>query len=315
MTDTLGTLTPEAKAYYDRKLLNRALPILALYKAGQQRDIPKNGGNQVSYRRFNALSTTSGSPLTEGTTPTAASLSVTEVTGTVAQYGNYVQVSDSLAMNGIDPVIRESTMLLGENAAQTVEEVIRAQVVTGTSVLYATGASRSSQSASNPISLSMVRKAVRTLEANDTAPFFGDRDEHGQGGLFFGFIHPRMWYDLIGDQTVLNTFAYSDPEKMYKMNIPELGQVAWVKTTKAPYFPGAGASGADVYGAIIVGQNAFGVVNVAGTGRFNTIAKPLGSAGSADPLEQRATIGWKSFQLPAILNNNFMVRIEAGVSS
>lgn len=314
MTDTLGTLTQEAKSYYDRLLLDRALPILGMYKAGQARNIPKNGGNQISYRRFNTLSTAT-SALTEGTTPSAASLSITEVTGTVAQYGNFVTISDALDMMAIDPVIEETTQLMGENAAQSVEEIIRTELVTGTSVIYGTGSARSSQSAANPITLNLVRKAVRTLAANDAETFYSTRDDNGQGGLYLGFIHPRMWYDLVGDSQVLNTFTYSDPEKLYTMKIPELAQVAWIKTTKAPVFTGAGASSADVYGALIVGQNAFGVVNIGNTGRFNTIVKQLGSAGSADPLDQRASVGWKAYQLPKILNNNFMVRIEAGVSA
>lgn len=314
-TNTLGTLSAEAKQYYDRLLMERALPILGMYKAGQQRNIPNNGGNQVSFRRINTLSTVTSS-LTEGTTPSGVSLSVTEVTGTVAQYGNFVTISDALDVMGIDPIIREATDLLGENAGQSVEEIVRSELVTGTSVLYATGSARSSQTASNPITLALVRKAVRTLDSNDARPFFGDRDEdNGQGGLYLGFIHPRQWFDLIGDTTVLNTFVYSDPDKLFTLKIPILGGVAWVKTTKAPKFTGSGASSADVYGALICGKDAFGVVNVGGTGKFQTIVKPLGSAGTADPLEQRATIGWKSYQLPKILNNNFMVRIESGVSA
>lgn len=314
MPDTLGSLTAEAKAFYDRLLLDRALPVLGLYKAGQARNIPKNGGNQVSFRRFNTLSTAT-SALTESTTPSAASLSVTEVTGTVAQYGNFVTISDALDLMGIDPVLEEATMLMGENAAQSVEEVIRAELVTGTSVIYGTGSARNQQTASSPITFNLVRKAVRTLAANDAEPFYSTRGEDGQGGLYLGFIHPRMWYDLIGDTQILNTFSYSDPEKLYTMKIPELGQVAWIRTTKAPVFAGAGAASADVYAAMIVGQNAFGVVNVGGTGRFNSIIKQLGSSGSADPLDQRASVGWKAYQLPKILNNNFMVRIEAGVSA
>ena len=315
MTDTLTTLSAEAKSFYDRKMLDRALPVLAMYKAGQQRDIPSNSGNQVSYRRVNTL-TTATTALTEGTTPVGASLSVTEVTGTVAQYGNYVQVSDALNLMGIDPIIRESSTLLGENAGQSLEEVIRTELVTGTSVSYATGSARASQAAANVITTALVRKAVRTLEANDAKPFYGSRsDENGQGGFFLGFIHPNTWYDLIADTTVLNTVTYSDPDKLYTLKFPELLGVAWIKTTKAPVFSAAGSGGVDVYGTIIVGMDAFGVVNVGGTGRFNTIVKPLGSAGSADPLEQRATIGWKSFQLPKILNNNFMTRIEHGVTA
>jgi len=44
------------------------------------------------------------------------------------------------------------------------------------------------------------------------------------------------------------------------------------------------------------------------------IIKPLGSAGTADPLNQRATSGWKATFVAKILNNAFMTRIvSAGV--
>lgn len=315
MTDTLSTLTAEAKSYYDRKLLERALPVLGMSKGGQARNIKKNSGNAVEYRRFNTLSTAT-TALTEAVTPVPSSLSITTVTGTAAQYGNYVQVSDALDLMGWDPVISESTDLLGENAAQSVEEIIRTELVTGTSVSYGTGTARASQVAASPITLTLVRKAVRTLLSNDALPFYSTRsEESGQGGLFLGFIHPRQWYDLVSDTAVQNTMTYSDPDKFYTQQLPVIGGVMWMVTTKAPLFAGAGSAGADVYAAIIVGKNAYGVVDVAGTGRFNTIVKPLGSGGTADPLEQRATIGWKSYQLPKILNNNFMTRIESGVSA
>lgn len=314
MVDTLNTLSAQAKSFFDRKLLERALPILGMAKAAQKRNIMKNSGNQIEFRRFNTLSTAT-TALTEAITPAAASLSIGTVTGTVKQYGNYVQISDALDMMGYDPIISEATQLLGENAAQSIEEIIRAELVTGTSILYATGSTRIEQAASSPITLAMVRKAVRTLMVNDATPFHGSKDESGMGGLFIGFIHPRQWFDLLGDTAVQNVFTYSDPGKVYDMKIPILGQVAWVVTTKAPKFTGLGASGADVYGAIICGQDAFGIVDVGNSGRFHTIAKPLGSGGSSDPLDQRASVGWKAFQVPIILNNNFMLRIESGVTA
>lgn len=314
MADTLTTLSQEAKQFYDRNLLYRAKPILKMAAAGQQRNIPKNSGNQVSYRRFNALSTAT-TALTEAVSPASASLSVTEITGTVAQYGNYVTVSDSLDLMAIDMVIKESTDVLGENAAQSVEEIVRAEIQAGTSVLYGTSSGRGSQDASHPITFALVRKAVRNLLANDTLPYTGQRGDNGMGGLFMGIIHPLQWYDLVGDTTVLNTAVYSDPDKIYKMEIPTLASVMWIVTTKAPKFAGAGSGGVDVYGALVFGQNAYGVVNVAGTGKFQTQVQPLGSGGTADPLAQRATIGWKSWQLPKMLNNNFITRIETGVSA
>lgn len=314
MVDTLATLSAEAKQYYDKKMLVRALPVLRMAAAGQQRDIPKNSGNQVSYRRMNTLSTAT-TALNEGVTPAASALSITEVTGTVAQYGNYVEVTDALDLMGIDMVIREATTLLGENAAQSVEEIVRSEIQAGTTVQYITGSARASQAASNVITFAAIRKMIRTLMTNDTQPYYGKRNDAGMGGMFMGIIHPFPWYDLVGDTTVLNTFTYSDPDKIYTLEIPQLANVAWIVTTKAPKFAAAGSGGADVYGTLVFGSDAFGVVNVGGTGRLNTLVQPLGSGGTADALFQRATIGWKAFQLPKLLNNNFIGRIESGATA
>lgn len=76
------------------------------------------------------------------------------------------------------------------------------------------------------------------------------------------------------------------------------------------YDGGAGAAGADVYATLVFGQNAYGVTEIEGGG-LQTIIKQLGSAGSSDPLDQRATVGWKATRTAAILSEPFMVRLES----
>ena len=57
-------------------------------------------------------------------------------------------------------------------------------------------------------------------------------------------------------------------------------------------YPGeAGAKGRDVYATLIFGDNAYGVTEIRGGG-LQHIVKQLGSAGSADPLNQRGTAGY-----------------------
>lgn len=74
-------------------------------------------------------------------------------------------------------------------------------------------------------------------------------------------------------------------------------------------YPGEGAaSGKPVYSTLVLGDNAYGVTDPKGT--LENITKPLGSAGSADPLNQRSTMGWKSYHAAKILVNEYMVRIE-----
>jgi hypothetical protein len=75
-------------------------------------------------------------------------------------------------------------------------------------------------------------------------------------------------------------------------------------------YPGeAGAAGRDVYSTLFIGADAYGVTKVSGGG-LQTFVKQLGSAGAADPLNQRSTVGWKAIKTAVILTDAFMVRVE-----
>ena len=75
-------------------------------------------------------------------------------------------------------------------------------------------------------------------------------------------------------------------------------------------YPGeGGAEGIPVYSTLFIGADAYGITEVEGGG-LKTIIKQLGSAGSGDPLDQRATVGWKAVKTAAILSQPFMVRVE-----
>ncbi|MBQ9781037.1 MAG: N4-gp56 family major capsid protein [Clostridia bacterium] len=75
-------------------------------------------------------------------------------------------------------------------------------------------------------------------------------------------------------------------------------------------YPGeAGAEGRDVYATLILGDNAYGTTEL-GYGGLEHIVKQLGSAGTSDPLNQRATVGWKANKVTVRLVEAFMVRIE-----
>ena len=75
-------------------------------------------------------------------------------------------------------------------------------------------------------------------------------------------------------------------------------------------YDGTGAvSGLPVYSTLVIAKDAYGVTDPKST--LENITKPLGSAGTADPLDQRSTMGWKSYHLAKILADEWMVRIES----
>ena len=69
-----------------------------------------------------------------------------------------------------------------------------------------------------------------------------------------------------------------------------------------------------VYSTLVIGEGAYGVTDIAGGG-LQTIVKQKGSGGTADPLDQRATIGWKAAKTAEILVDEYMVRIETGATA
>lgn len=95
--------------------------------------------------------------------------------------------------------------------------------------------------------------------------------------------------------------------------IGKMREVRFIETTNAKIFANAGTGSINLYCTIILGANAYGITRISGEAVKNII-KPLGSAGTADPLNQRATSGWKATFVAKILNNAFMTRIvSAGV--
>ena len=82
-----------------------------------------------------------------------------------------------------------------------------------------------------------------------------------------------------------------------------------METTEAKIFNGAGADGIDVYSTLIIAANAYATTKIK-NGGLETIIKQLGSAGTADPLNQRATVGWKAIKVTEILSQQYMIRIE-----
>ena len=86
-----------------------------------------------------------------------------------------------------------------------------------------------------------------------------------------------------------------------------------VTTSSKDTFMLSSGSGRDVYATIVLGENAYGVTELAGGG-LQHIVKQLGSGGTADPLDQRATVGWKATKAAVRLMEPFMVRIETASS-
>ena len=299
-------LSNEMKTFYSDYLIDMAEPNLVHDQFGQKHPIPKNGGKIIEFRKYDSLPKAL-TPLTEGVTPNGQKLSMSVITSNVQQYGGYIELSDILLLTAIDNNLVQATKLLGSQAGRTLDTITREVLNGGTNVQYAEGqvtarnALVGGQATGNHyLTVDAVRRAVRFLKVMNAPKI---------NGSYVGIIHPDVSYDLMSDPKWVNVKTYSDPDGIYEGEIGKIEGVRFVETSEAKVFEGAGASGVDVYSTLILGADAYGVTEITGGG-LEHIVKQLGSAGTADPLNQRATAGWKATKTAERLVEQYMVRIE-----
>ena len=299
-------LSNEMKTFYSDYLIDMAEPNLVHDQFGQKHPIPKNGGKIIEFRKYDSLPKAL-TPLTEGVTPNGQKLSMSVITSNVQQYGGYIELSDILLLTAIDNNLVQATKLLGSQAGRTLDTITREVLNGGTNVQYAEGqvtarnALVGGQASGNHyLTVDAVRRAVRFLKVMNAPKINGN---------YVGIIHPDVSYDLMSDPKWVNVKTYSDPDGIYEGEIGKIEGVRFVETSEAKVFEGAGASGVDVYSTLILGADAYGVTEITGGG-LEHIVKQLGSAGTADPLNQRATAGWKATKTAERLVEQYMVRIE-----
>ena len=301
-----NNLSVEMKTFYSDYLIDLVGPMLVHDQFGQKHPIPKNGGKTIEFRKYSPLSKAL-TPLTEGVTPDGQALDVSALTSTVSQYGGWIQLPDMLLLTAIDNNMVEATRLLADQAGRTLDTVTREVLSGGTNVQYYDGsvASRSALTASNKLTVDCIFRAVRALKAQNAKPI---------DGSFVGIIHPDVAYDLMRSSEWIDLHKYTDNvENVYNGEIGKIAGVRFVETTEAKIFAKGGASGIDVYSTLILGANAYGITEVTGGG-LEHITKQLGSSGTADPLNQRASVGWKAVKTAERLVEQYMIRIETGCS-
>lgn len=328
MSNTVyGDITPRTAAYAEKELLKRGIPYLILEKFGQAKPLPDHSTKVMKFRRYTALDNT---PVTlgEGVTPNGKSLTVQDVTATLAQYGDRVQISDVILDTHEDPVLNESIDLLGEQAAQMIEIMRFGILKAGTNVMYANAVGgRTSVVAA--LSLTDQRRAVRALKRQNGRPItkiVRSTPAYGTENVapgYIGLLHP----DLEGDVRGMTNFT---PAEKYGTISPyenELGKVESVRyltsTIFTPWADGGGDKGsmlstsgtkADVYPVLYLSANAYAIIALKGMFAITPmVVNPKPS--DSDPLAQRGHVAWKAMQTAAILNDMWMIRVEAAATA
>ena len=226
-------LSQGMKTYYNTELLENARPDLVYEQFAKKQPLPANSGRTVEWRKWDELP--HAGVLTEGVIPTGTKLGQTVITDTIAQYGMFVPISDILDLHHVDNVLLGATEELGASGGETLDTLIRNDLLGGTNVLYADFVSGGSatavahrydlKSANNRLTADVVNQAYTTLRKMK-APLYN--------GKYVAVIHPSVAYDLRQDSAWIEAHKYARPEEIFNGEIGELHNVRFVVSTNAP---------------------------------------------------------------------------------
>ena len=300
---TSSALSAGMQTYYNRELLRTFEPNLVHLQFGDEHRMPPHSGLVMNMRKIIPLETNTKA-LSEGD---SVMLAETEVTVQLQQYGEYARCTDKLDLTHLDMDIMRRTKLFGDAGSRSIDAVVREELAKCANVIYAGGkTSRGTLTAADKLTSTELRKAVRLLKKNNAQKF---------GGYYIAIVGPDTIFDLQDDEKFIAVSKYQDKENIYTGEVGRLFGVRLVETTEAKIFEGKGASGADVASVIVLGKYAYGITSLKGS-KPSVIVKPAGSAGTADPLDQISTVGWKMDGFGVkMLQPEYAVRIECGFSA
>lgn len=309
--NSLTSLTIENKVFYEKALLKRLTAEAVLYKYGKKAVLPKNHGNTISWRKFLKFAIPNA-PLTEGKTPTPLNkMQPVEFKAVLKQYGDYIEITDLLDFEGIDPILTEASEAFGEQIAETKDALIRQELLSGINVYYGgKKTSRDNLTASDVLTLDDLNRIKTIMKKFNVKPV--------ENNKYVLFVSPEVHYDLIAITKDTNSFIdiakYAKNESILE---GEIGTILGFKIVVDNFTSTIeNTGGVTVHQCIALGRDAFGVVDLEGDANSpKLIHKGLGTSGTADPLDQRQTLGWKINGFATrILYDEAVMRVEVSTS-
>ena len=333
--NTSGDVGYKTAMYMENWLLKRAQEEMVLERFGQAKTLPQKKTKTIGWRRYNSLAPAMQA-LTEGVTPDGVDISYTDINASLDQYGSLMKITDVLADTYEDAIVKEMSDLMGEQAADTIEYLRWKELVCGTNVLIA-GGGASRHLAKVPL-VGDFRNAYRNLRRNRGKFFTSVIKASPNVGTtpvpagYYAVCHPDMEPALRAINEFIPAERYGNSSQTIPGEIGAIEKIRIVTSTFAEPFAlgnsaGVPAATADtvqtmttdggstpysvVYPIVVFARNAYGTIALQGKNSMQVTVLNPGTPSKSDPLGQRGYVSWKTYNATKILNDAFMVRIEA----
>ena len=331
------------------EILAHAIPVEVLALGTTMKQMPRNAGDNITYRRYVPFGATASSDwdaagnqnrpfvnaaahiTQEGVTPTADQLTPVDVNVKQQQYACLYSYTDKAAELYEDDIPEEMKIQCGERMGLVREMVRYGTMKACTNVIYSGGSSRAA--VDEAVTLNALRRMSRILKANHAkktrrilAPS-ANYDTYAVEAAYTVFVHTDAEADIrdlpgfvpvakYGQKNPINDEEIGSCEEFRFVLSPELASYAdsGAAIGATGLYSTSGTS-VDVYPFIVCGQDAVYDVALRGLNSFSPYHIPHTKRDKADPGGQRGYVGADFWSAVLIVNGGWMGVIEAGVSS
>lgn len=306
MPDALTTtneVDPAVNIAYQRTLLQPPTPKYIHNKFAQKFSIARKSGNTIKMRRYNRYDAAT-TPLTEGITPNGHRQSKVDLLATVSQYGDFATITDVVDLTVQDPNITIEVTRQNDQMLNTVDILTRNTLAASASLTRCTNGAPV-VTYLNKTDIDAIRTTLRGNDADYMTRLVKAGTGQGTSPIrpsYFAMADVDLENDLEGVAGYKNVSNYAAQQGVDEAEWCSTGNVRWLTTTQGWVTGG-------FYRCPIIAKRAYGSVDISG-GNAQAIIKGFGSGGTTDPLNQRATVGWKMWQVARILNDLFIHILE-----
>ncbi len=297
---------------YSQEVLHQAQPLLLFEQFAERRtELGIMSGQTIKMLRFAALSGGT-TPLSETADMTTDTLSTSELTITVAEYGKAVQFSEMLVKTSMVNVLDQAAIALGRNYALVRDTLIRDTLYLTPNTVYSGGKTNRAGLTASDVTKVSTLAAANELLATNKAPKF-------DGGSYVGILHPHQGTCLRADSRWQSASQYGAPDQLFNgesgkienVRVIETSQIAYVKKGTQDIYSDGADSGKDttiaantatnVYLGLVMGAFAVGIAE----------ALPVNFRdGGVIDMGRRHKFGWYAIFGVGLLESNHSVVIE-----
>ena len=351
VTDTTVIQKP-INVMFTRRFLERAQYKTHYFMGTDPASLMKHGGTATAlWRRIEHLtvSTTALSELTGESYPTRTGVTptVTDVQKAVSKYGTHILLNEEADVFNFNGTTAELLDILADNAGRTVNFIVRNEMEDNATIVYSGGSADANTG--GKVTAAVLNNVVNTLDRNVSETFLAmTRGSVNVGTVpilaaYYGICHPDVAYDIAQISNFTSVEKYAGQVSVMPGEFGYFGLagkgIRFMSTPDASIDAGLGVTSAaasnlrtssgdnaDLYSTVVYGRHAFGTLGLgkevpteAGdVGRkmevVEIINKPFGSAGTADPLNEYSTMGWKAWCAAKALNTNWSRTIRSAAT-